>query len=209
MVAFVKSIGWMGCFLTTPCRLIPSQAVTSDSHVISAVEGHHHTVLYGASPVAKYAIRLLFGTRWGLASFLEPVNMHRFGAGRSSPSFTPLIPCLPCLNYPASSTSPSGSFLIHFLSLCDVYAKLQFLSGGGIGGLTLAFALSKSPDISVDIYEAASKFTEIGAGIGVWWRTRQVLKSLGLEEDAIRLLHFRPGEDRGELEGVCGGCMRI
>ena len=64
--------------------------------------------------------------------------------------------------------------------------------------MTLAYALSKSPDIRVDVYEAASKFTEIGAGIGVWWRTRQVLKSLGLEEDVIRLLTFRPGQDRGE-----------
>ena len=52
-----------------------------------------------------------------LASFLEPVNMHRFGAEHSSLSFTLLIPCLPCLNYPASSISPSGSFfLLHILS---------------------------------------------------------------------------------------------
>ncbi|KAI9507157.1 salicylate hydroxylase [Russula earlei] len=70
------------------------------------------------------------------------------------------------------------------------------ICGGGVGGLTLAFALSKSPNIRVDVYEAASKFSEIGAGIGVWWRTRQVLKSLGLEEDVIRLLSFRPGQDR-------------
>ena len=76
---------------------------------------------------------------------------------------------------------------------------LLLISGGGIGGLTLAFALSKSPDISVDVYEAASKFTEIGAGITLWWRTRQVLKSLGLEEDVIRLLTVPPGQDRGEL----------
>jgi hypothetical protein len=73
------------------------------------------------------------------------------------------------------------------------------LSGGGVGGLTLAFALSRSPNIRVDVYEAASKFTEIGAGIGVWWRTRQVLKSLGLEEDVTRLLSSRPSQDRGEL----------
>jgi salicylate hydroxylase len=70
------------------------------------------------------------------------------------------------------------------------------ICGGGIGGLTLAFALSKSPDISIDVYEAASEFTEIGAGISLSWRTRQVLKSLGLEEDVIRLVPFRPGEDR-------------
>ena len=74
---------------------------------------------------------------------------------------------------------------------------LLLVSGGGIGGLTLAYALSKSPDIRIDVYEAASKFTEIGAGIAVYWRTRQVLKSLGMEEDVIRLLTVRPSEDRG------------
>jgi salicylate hydroxylase len=74
------------------------------------------------------------------------------------------------------------------------------LSGGGVGGLILASALSKSPDIRIDVYEAASKFTEMGAGVGVWWRTRQVLKYLGLEEDVVRLLSFRPGQDRGKLE---------
>jgi hypothetical protein len=73
------------------------------------------------------------------------------------------------------------------------------LSGGGIGGLTLAFALSRSPNIRVDVYEAASKFAEIGAGIVVQWRARQVLESLGLEEDIIRLLPpSHPGEDKGE-----------
>jgi hypothetical protein len=75
---------------------------------------------------------------------------------------------------------------------------LLLLSGGGVGGLILAFALSRSPNIRVDVYEAASKFAEIGAGIGIWWRAKQVLTSLGLEEDIIRLLPFHPGEDQGE-----------
>jgi salicylate hydroxylase len=79
---------------------------------------------------------------------------------------------------------------------------LLLLSGGGVGGLTLAFALSRSPEIRVDVYEAASKFAEIGAGIGVWWRTKQVSTSLGLEEDIIRLLPVHPSEDRGE-PGSC------
>lgn len=39
-------------------------------------------------------------------------------------------------------------------------------SGGGIGGLICALALSVNPDISVDVYEAAAQFTEVGAGIG-------------------------------------------
>jgi NAD(P)-binding Rossmann-like domain len=99
--------------------------------------------------------------------------------------------------------SPSGWFLLQILFVFPSFGLLMqlLLSGGGVGGLTLAYALSKSPDIRIDVYEAASKFTEIGAGIGVWWRTRQVLKHLGLEEDIIRLLSFRPGQDRGKLEG--------
>jgi salicylate hydroxylase len=68
--------------------------------------------------------------------------------------------------------------------------------------LTLAFALSKSPDIGVDVYEAASQFTEVGAGIGLWWRTRQVLKALGLKEDIERLFTFTPSEDRGKLDSI-------
>jgi salicylate hydroxylase len=68
--------------------------------------------------------------------------------------------------------------------------------------LTLAVALSKSPDIGVDVYEAASQFTEAGAGIGLWWRTRQILKTLGLEEDIARLLTFTPSEDRGKLDSI-------
>jgi salicylate hydroxylase len=82
----------------------------------------------------------------------------------------------------------------------------RFNSGGGIGGLTLAFALSKSSDICVDVYEAASQFTDVGAGIGLLWRTRQVLKNLGLEEDIIRLLTFTPSDDRGELDSRAIEC---
>lgn len=35
----------------------------------------------------------------------------------------------------------------------------------------------------VDIYESASHFSEIGAGIGIWPRVWDTLVSLGLEED--------------------------
>lgn len=47
-------------------------------------------------------------------------------------------------------------------------------SGGGVGGLTLAVALSKYPDIEVEVFEAARQFTEIGAGVGVWPRAFKV-----------------------------------
>ncbi|KAH8112076.1 FAD/NAD-binding domain-containing protein [Phellopilus nigrolimitatus] len=56
------------------------------------------------------------------------------------------------------------------------------ISGGGIGGLTLAFVLNKyaAGNIDIDIYEAAPQFAEVGAGITVWQRTRNVLQTLGL-----------------------------
>ncbi|KAG2120320.1 hypothetical protein BD769DRAFT_1480136 [Suillus cothurnatus] len=53
------------------------------------------------------------------------------------------------------------------------------ICGGGVGGLTLAVALSRYPDIVVDVYEAAQSFYEIGAGIGVWPRAFKVLQKLG------------------------------
>lgn len=40
--------------------------------------------------------------------------------------------------------------------------------------MTLAVALSRYPDIVVDVYEAAQSFYEIGAGIGVWPRAFKV-----------------------------------
>ncbi len=42
----------------------------------------------------------------------------------------------------------------------------RLFSGGGIGGLALAIALSKYPDIHVAVYEYATEITTAGAGIG-------------------------------------------
>ncbi|KAF8532313.1 hypothetical protein JB92DRAFT_3104109 [Gautieria morchelliformis] len=56
------------------------------------------------------------------------------------------------------------------------------ICGAGIGGLMLALALTPYPDITVDIYEAATKFEEIGAGLAIWGRGVAALKRLGLEE---------------------------
>ncbi|GJE90596.1 FAD/NAD-binding domain-containing protein [Phanerochaete sordida] len=57
--------------------------------------------------------------------------------------------------------------------------------GGGISGLSLALVLKRfaSPEaLTLDIYEAGPVFTEIGAGITVWHRTRSIFASLGIEE---------------------------
>lgn len=40
--------------------------------------------------------------------------------------------------------------------------------------MTLAVALSRYPDIVVDVYEAAQSFYEVGAGLGVWPRSFKV-----------------------------------
>jgi salicylate hydroxylase len=57
------------------------------------------------------------------------------------------------------------------------------LSGGGIGGLTLALVINQNSDSFVDIYEAKPEISTIGAGIGVWKRSWQALQDLGLHEE--------------------------
>ncbi|PPR03585.1 hypothetical protein CVT26_006126 [Gymnopilus dilepis] len=67
--------------------------------------------------------------------------------------------------------------------------------GGGIGGLTLAVALSRlglEDLIEVDIYESAPELTQVGAGITFWPRAWKILRDLGLEEALIR--HLSPGQ---------------
>lgn len=61
---------------------------------------------------------------------------------------------------------------------------IEVYSGGGISGLSLALVLKKfmtSSTLTVDLYEAESAFTEVGAGITVWQRTRSIFASLGLQ----------------------------
>ncbi|KAF8804176.1 FAD/NAD(P)-binding domain-containing protein [Phlegmacium glaucopus] len=71
--------------------------------------------------------------------------------------------------------------------------------GGGIGGLTLAVALSRiQPSIDlinavqIDIYEASSELTQIGAGITLWPRAWNILEQLGLKPSLLD--HLAPGQ---------------
>ncbi|KAI0630491.1 salicylate hydroxylase [Trametes polyzona] len=85
------------------------------------------------------------------------------------------------------------------------------ICGGGVGGLTCAVALSLFNNVDVDIYEAASEFAEVGAGIGVWPRTWKILCALGLSDELAKVavvppddqpkvaFHFRKGD---QPEGV-------
>lgn len=71
--------------------------------------------------------------------------------------------------------------------------------GGGIAGLVLAVALSKSPDIEVHIYEAAHQFSEIGAGIGMFPRVWKIMRALGLDRDLAAVSSVQ-GEINDETE---------
>ena len=62
--------------------------------------------------------------------------------------------------------------------------------GAGIGGLTAAIALLRR-GIDVQIYEQASTFARIGAGIQQTPNAIKVLRAIGLEE-RLRLAAFRP-----------------
>lgn len=87
------------------------------------------------------------------------------------------------------------------MSISFAIASHTYYSGGGIAGLTTALALThfskERHDIKLDVYEAATQFTEIGAGIGFWPRPWNILKKLGCTDDLERLLENQPKE--GEL----------
>jgi 2-polyprenyl-6-methoxyphenol hydroxylase-like FAD-dependent oxidoreductase len=62
-----------------------------------------------------------------------------------------------------------------------------------VNPVTVCFA--RHPDISVEIFEQAPEFGEVGAGIGVWPRIWRTLARLGLDEDLARLHAVRPTYD--------------
>ncbi|KAL1664903.1 hypothetical protein GGF50DRAFT_88386 [Schizophyllum commune] len=58
--------------------------------------------------------------------------------------------------------------------------------GGGIGGLAFVLAMQRFCDMSkfnINVYEAATKISQIGAGITVWPRTIEMLTDLGMGKD--------------------------
>ncbi|KAF8829058.1 hypothetical protein HHX47_DHR3001151 [Lentinula edodes] len=66
------------------------------------------------------------------------------------------------------------------------------ISGGGISGLCLAVALSRCPNIQVQVYEATDRFKEIGAGVMIWARTWKILELLGLGSAFSKIAHSPP-----------------
>ncbi|MCJ1248745.1 hypothetical protein MMC30_005964 [Trapelia coarctata] len=66
----------------------------------------------------------------------------------------------------------------------DAHAKFKVaVCGAGIAGLALASFLSKSEDITVDVFEVKPEIRTIGAGIAIWKRYWDILHDLhGFEE---------------------------
>lgn len=81
-------------------------------------------------------------------------------------------------------------------SVDDFYYNHNY-SGGGISGLCLAVALSKFADIDVQVYEAAQRFKEIGAGVMIWSRTWRILELMGLADDFSKIAHAPPDGSPG------------
>ena len=78
-----------------------------------------------------------------------------------------------------------------------IYYSHNRISGAGIGGLTLSSALGclkVDPQVKIDIYEAASHISEVGAGIVMWKRPWEILKNIGLEDSLLKFLP-RPPDD--------------
>ncbi|KZV77668.1 salicylate hydroxylase [Peniophora sp. CONT] len=86
------------------------------------------------------------------------------------------------------------------------------ICGGGIGGLSLACALSRDREIAVDVYERSTDFNpEVGAGISIGSRNKPFLSELGLVED-LAAISRRSGSvfsinkaDTSELQTIIEG----
>ena len=91
--------------------------------------------------------------------------------------------------------------------LCTVHRRLTTFtcsdSGGGVGGLTLAVALSKYPDIEVEVFEAAKQFTEIGAGVGIWPRAFKVQMLPKLIDHTLTVLYASGFAEVGHRYRAC------
>jgi salicylate hydroxylase len=82
--------------------------------------------------------------------------------------------------------------------------------GGGIGGLCLALGLRKHEHVSLQIYKAAHKFSEIGGGIGVGKNAQRALELLGPDVYAADKKQATEAPFRicnGQAEGELGSAV--
>ncbi|PMR72049.1 salicylate 1-monooxygenase [Billgrantia endophytica] len=64
--------------------------------------------------------------------------------------------------------------------------------GGGIGGVAFAVALSRKPGLDVHLFEAAPRFSEIGAGVSFGPNAVRAIQLLGLERSYRRIADSSP-----------------
>jgi hypothetical protein len=57
--------------------------------------------------------------------------------------------------------------------------------------------LSKYSDIEINIYEAATQFAELGAGVGIWPQPWRVMETLGLAHDLLETTQVKPRKGPG------------
>ena len=68
--------------------------------------------------------------------------------------------------------------------------------GGGIGGLCAALQLHyhcKDVNIAIDVYEQASQYAEIGAGVGIGVNAAKLLHRVGIGDDMNAIAGHRNG----------------
>ena len=63
--------------------------------------------------------------------------------------------------------------------------------GAGIGGLAAAATLERAGFTEIDVYEQASRFARVGAGIQMMPNSMNVLRGIGLE-DHLKRVAFAP-----------------
>ncbi len=75
------------------------------------------------------------------------------------------------------------------------------ISGGGIGGLVTAYALARQ-GFPVRVFEQASEFREVGAGIQLGPNVFRALEKIGLKEEVLADAHRPPAQEmRDALTG--------
>ena len=82
----------------------------------------------------------------------------------------------------------------------------QSNSGAGPAGLALASTLVQAPDSAtrfrVNIYEAASTFVEVGAGIGISGRSFAIARALGFEDKFKEIDQQKDKSDAGLCSSI-------
>lgn len=67
--------------------------------------------------------------------------------------------------------------------------------GGGIGGLCAALSIHKhcGSSVTIDIYEQAAQYKEIGAGVGIGANAAKILHKIGVGEETGKIAGIREG----------------